>query len=52
MAEGANHFVDGVDLHRWAVNPTLTAFIGAQTALTLEYEHLHDGRVPNRGVPS
>ena len=24
MAEGANNFVDGVDLRRWAVNPTLT----------------------------
>ena len=52
MAESTNNFVDGVDLRRWAFNPTLTAAIGAQTALTLEYEHLHDGRVPNRGVPS
>ena len=52
MAEGANNFVNGVDLHRWAVNPTLTTLFSAQTALTLEYEHLHDGRVPNRGVPS
>ena len=52
MAEGANNFVNGVDLHRWAFNPTLTTLYSAQTALTLEYEHLHDGRVPNRGVPS
>ncbi|MEO7727065.1 MAG: TonB-dependent receptor plug domain-containing protein, partial [Burkholderiales bacterium] len=52
MAEGANNFVDGVDQRRWAVNPTLTYAFSAQTALTLDYEHLHDGRVPNRGVPS
>ena len=52
MAEGANNFVDGVDLRRWALNPTLTYAFGAQTSLTLDYEHLHDGRVPNRGTPS
>jgi catecholate siderophore receptor len=52
MAEGSNNFVDGVDLRRWAVNPTLTYAFGAKTSLTLDYEHLHDGRVPNRGVPS
>jgi catecholate siderophore receptor len=52
MAEGSNNFVDGVDLRRWAVNPTLTYVLGAQTSITLDYEHLHDGRVPNRGVPS
>ncbi len=52
MAEGANDFVDGVDLRRWAVNPTFTYFFNAKTSVTLDYEHLHDGRVPNRGVPS
>ena len=52
MAEGANNFVNGVDLRRWAFNPALTVLFGEQIALTLEYEHLHDGRVPNRGVPS
>src|SRR5258706_735832 len=52
MAEGANDFVDGVDLRRWAANPTFTYFFNAKTAVTFDYEHLHDGRVPNRGVPS
>ena len=52
MAEGANNFVNGVDLRRWAVNPTLTYAFSGQTSLTLDYEHLHDGRIPNRGVPS
>lgn len=52
MAEGANDFVDGVDLRRWAANPTFTYFFNSKTSLTLDYEHLHDGRVPNRGVPS
>lgn len=52
MAEGANDFVDGVDLRRWAVNPTFTYFFNAKTSVTFDYEHLHDGRVPNRGVPS
>jgi len=52
MAEGANNFVDGVDLRRWAFNPTVTYAFSGQTALTLDFEYLHDGRVPNRGVPS
>jgi catecholate siderophore receptor len=52
MAESANNFVDGVDLNRWAVNPTVTYAFSAQTSLTLDFEHLHDGRIPNRGVPS
>ncbi|NBR29294.1 MAG: TonB-dependent siderophore receptor, partial [Betaproteobacteria bacterium] len=52
MAESAGNFVDGVDLHRWAFNPSITHAFSAQTSLTLDYEHLHDGRVPNRGVPS
>jgi len=52
MAEGANNFVDGADLRRWAMNPTFTYAFSAQTALTFDFEHLHDGRTPNRGVPS
>lgn len=52
MGETAGNFVDGVDMDRRAVNPTLTFAFSAQTSVTFDTEHLHDGRVPNRGVPS
>ena len=52
MAEEADSFRNGVDLKRWAVNPTVTLAIGVQTALTLGYEHLDDDRTADRGFPS
>ncbi|HEV7803026.1 MAG TPA: TonB-dependent siderophore receptor, partial [Burkholderiales bacterium] len=52
MAERADSFRDGVDLGRYAVNPTITFALSGQTALTLDYEHLHDDRTADRGIPS
>jgi len=52
MVEDADSFRDGVDLKRWAVNPTVTFALGTQTALTVGYEHLDDDRTADRGFPS
>ncbi len=52
MAERADSFRDGVDLERYGVNPTITLTPGGNTALTLGYEHFHDSRTADRGVPS
>jgi catecholate siderophore receptor len=52
MAEKADSFRDGVDLKRYAVNPTVTLVPGAMTTVTLGYEHLRDERTADRGIPS
>jgi catecholate siderophore receptor len=52
MYESSDSFRDQVDLARYAVNPTLTFAASDRTKLTLGYEHLHDRRVADRGIPS
>ncbi|HJV51838.1 MAG TPA: TonB-dependent siderophore receptor [Noviherbaspirillum sp.] len=52
MGERADSFRDGVDLKRYAINPTVTLLPGSDTALTLSYEHLRDDRTADRGFPS
>ena len=52
MYENAGSFRNGFNLERYAVNPTVTFILGAQTALTLGYEHLWDYRTADRGFPS
>ena len=52
MGENSGSFRDGVELERWAVNPTLTVPIGARTALTVGVEHLRDDRTADRGIPA
>jgi catecholate siderophore receptor len=52
MGESADSFRNGVDLKRYAINPTMTLLPSAQTSLTLGYEHLHDERTADRGFPS
>lgn len=52
MAERADSFRNGVDMERYAINPTATFLLNSQTALTVGYEHLHDGRTADRGIPS
>jgi catecholate siderophore receptor len=52
MAESADSFRDGVDLKRYAINPTLTIVPGARTVVTFGYEHLRDERTADRGIPS
>src|SRR5205085_1425720 len=45
-------FRDGVTLDRYGVTPTVTIAPDARTKVTLRFEHLHDGRVADRGIPS
>jgi catecholate siderophore receptor len=52
MAEKADSFRDGVELQRYAVNPTVTLVPSAMTTVTLGYEHLYDNRTADRGIPS
>jgi catecholate siderophore receptor len=52
MYEDSDSFRSAVGLERWAVNPTLTWTPGGHTTVLLGYEHLHDTRVADRGVPS
>jgi catecholate siderophore receptor len=52
MGEKSHSFRDGVELERYAFNPTLTWRAGPVTALTVGYEHLHDERTADRGFPS
>ena len=52
MYENSGSFRDGFNLERYALNPTVTVALTAQTALTLGYEHLWDYRTADRGFPS
>ena len=52
LYENSGSFRDHVDLDRYGINPTLTLALGRQTRLTLGYEHLHDHRTADRGIPS
>jgi len=52
MGETADSFRDGVDLLRFAINPTVTFVLAPTTTLTLGYEHLKDERTADRGFPS
>ncbi|HKA42364.1 MAG TPA: TonB-dependent siderophore receptor [Burkholderiales bacterium] len=52
MYENSDSFRNGFNLERYAANPTLTMVLGAQTALTVGYEHLWDYRTADRGFPS
>ena len=52
MAEKSGSFRDGVDLERWAVNPTVSFLLGPRTTITIGYEHLYDDRTADRGIPA
>ncbi|HWS78884.1 MAG TPA: TonB-dependent siderophore receptor, partial [Thermomonas sp.] len=50
--EASESFRDGFELQRYGINPTLALDLAANTRLVLSYEHFHDERVADRGVPS
>jgi catecholate siderophore receptor len=52
MYENTQSYRDFVNLDRWAVNPTVTFAPNDTTAVKLSYEHLHDRRTTDRGIPS
>jgi len=52
MFEDSDSFRKYVALRRFAVNPTLTFAPTSKTKITAGYEHLHDNRIADRGIPS
>jgi len=51
MYEGGDSFRHHVDLHRYGINPT-AAVVSGTTRIDLSYEHFHDRRTADRGVPA
>lgn len=51
MLEKGGSFRNHVGLDRWGINPT-AAIVTANTRVDFSYEHLHDRRTADRGVPA
>jgi catecholate siderophore receptor len=51
MYEGGDSFRRHVELHRYGINPT-AAIVTGSTRIDLSYEHFHDRRTADRGVPA
>ena len=52
LYENSGSFRRGVDLERYGINPTFTFTPEPQTQIAISFEHFHDGRVADRGIPS
>ncbi len=52
LYENSGSFRRSVELERYGINPTLTFAPGPQTQVAISFEHFHDGRVADRGIPS
>lgn len=52
LYERSGSFRDFVNLERYGVSPTATFAIGPNTSAKVSFEHFHDGRVADRGIPS
>lgn len=50
--QDSGSFRDGGYYDRWGFNPTGTLNFGDNTTLTAGYEHFHDDRIGDRGIPS
>ncbi|MDB5452771.1 MAG: TonB-dependent receptor [Caulobacteraceae bacterium] len=50
--EDSGSFRDGVELDRWALNPTLRYASTERFTAVLGYEHADDRRTADRGIPS
>lgn len=50
--ENSDSFRDDVNVTRYGANPTFGIDIGNNTRLQLSYEHFHDARNADRGIPS
>ena len=50
--ENSGSFRRFVYLERYGINPTVTITPNSQTRITLGYEHFHDRRRADRGIPS
>ena len=52
MYEDGGSFRRHVDLKRYGINPTVGLLVGPNTRLDFSYEHFHDRRTADRGVPA
>ena len=52
MYENSGSYRDGVELERYGINPTIALSLSPRTIVRLAYEHFHDGRTADRGIPS
>ena len=52
LYENSGSFRRSVDLERYGINPTVTIAPDSLTQITIGYEHFHDGRTADRGIPS
>ncbi len=50
--ENGDSFRRGVDLERYAINPTVGIALSPATRVDLSYEYLHDRRTADRGIPA
>ena len=52
MVESGGTFRHHAALHRYGINPTLALLAGPDTRIDVSYEHFHDRRTADRGVPA
>ena len=52
LYEGAESFRQFVNRARYGINPTISLSPSPATHITLGYEHFHDSRTADRGIPS
>ena len=52
MFESTEGYRNGYSLERYGINPTASLKPGTATVVTLGYEHYHDDRTADRGIPS
>src|SRR4051794_8476614 len=52
MYEDGDSFRHHVNLERYGINPTAAVRLGPDTRIDLSYEHFHDRRTADRGVPA
>jgi catecholate siderophore receptor len=52
LYENSNSFRKYVNLARYGINPTLMFVPNTRTRFTFGFEHFHDGRTADRGIPS
>ncbi|GGE20366.1 iron transport receptor protein [Polymorphobacter glacialis] len=50
--QNSDNYRDDVNFNRWGFNPTASFRLGANTTVTLGYEHFQDDRIADRGVPA
>ena len=52
MYENGESFRRHVELERYGINPTAGMLVGSRTRFDLGFEHFHDQRTADRGLPS